>query len=123
MAIYIRRTQYFILLVSVVLLTGIASPEILFGDAKNIPEKTIARAKDSAYQYIFDNPIEPWLIMRLVVSDRQQEIVSVDAYTFFGLRYATVTIVHNAQTGALVCAGRTYDIWQKDSANSTLPCG
>lgn len=110
MEIPIRRVYHYALLVFVVLLTGVVSPKILFDDAKNIPEKTIARVKDSAYQYIFDNSIEPWLIMKLVVSDRKQKVVFVDAYTFFGLKYATVAIVYNPQAEALVCAGRIYDI-------------
>lgn len=44
--------------------------------------------------------------MKLVVRDREQATVFVDAYTLFGLKYATVANVYNPQTGALVCTGR-----------------
>lgn len=116
-----------VLLILTIPLAGIALPKLLFKDAKNISEETTARAKDSSYQYIFDNSIEPWLIMSLVVRDRKSsgklEIVFVDAYTLFGIKYATVASVHNSQTGALVCVGRAYQIWQKNLANRPLPCG
>jgi hypothetical protein len=118
-----ERVLRFTLLVFVILLAGVAFPKVFFDDAKNIPEGTIVRAKDSACQYIFDSPIEPWLIMKLVVRDRKQETVFVDAYTLFRLKYATVANVYNPQTGALVCTGRTYHIWKRDLNHSTLPCG
>lgn len=92
---------------------GVLIPKVFFHDATDIPEKDIACAKYAANRYLFDNAIEPWLIMKFVVSDKRKGVIYANAYTFFGINYATTGAIYNPQTGILISAGITNDIWTR----------
>lgn len=114
---------------------GIAIPKLVFHDTADISAKEISCAKYAANRRVFDNAIEPWLIVKLVVSAKKQEIIAGDriasnkrqkiasgknqevvyanAYTLFGIKYATVGAICNSRTGALISAGKSYNIWKR----------
>lgn len=71
---------------------GIAIPNLIYYDKTNVPQKNIETAKKSTSD-ILEHPLDFLLITKLIVREKKQEKVLVDAYTFFGLRYAVVEVV------------------------------
>lgn len=82
---------------------------------------------------IFDNSIEPGLIIETAVVDKrpepaygkQQVSVYTNAYTLCGIKYGTVASLCNAQTGQVYCAGRVSLIWDDRvrELERNQPCG
>lgn len=107
------RLTFAFIAISISCALGVLIPKVSFHDATDILEKDIACAKYAANRYLFDNVIDPLLILKFVVSNKKQEVVYANAYTFFGINYATTGTICNPQTGALISAGITDDIWTR----------
>lgn len=119
-------------IVSLTLTLGAVLPRFWIKHSPAVAAPEIACALRAASE-IFDNSIEPGLIIETAVVDKrlepaygqQQAVVYTNAYTLFGIKYGTVASLCNAQTGQLKCAGRVYLIWNDRfrERERNQPCG
>lgn len=79
-------------------LLAISIPKIIYHDAKNVSPQDIELIKDEARE-VLEHPLDFLQIMKLVVREKTSEKIYIDAYTFFGLKYAVVEIILDPQTG------------------------
>lgn len=92
------KKTIFVTIILIPLVLGVAIPKAIYHDAKNISQKDLETAKGEAYE-VLEHPFDFLQIMKLVVREKNHERVYVDAYTFFGLKYAVVEVVIDPQTG------------------------
>lgn len=88
-------------------IAGIAIPNAIFQDAHNVSLKEIKIAKKESTE-VLEHPLDFLQIIKLVFREKKQEKIYLDAYTFFGLRYAVVEVVINPQTGQVGAIKRIY---------------
>lgn len=102
----------FITFIVITILVGIAIPKVIYQDAKNVSHSEIKIAKEDAYD-VLEHPLDFLQIMKLVVREKNQEKIYLDAYTFFGLRYAVVEIDIDPEAGRTIyrsCPSEAYFI-------------
>lgn len=103
----------FITFILVPLLAGIAIPKLIYQDTKNVSQSEIKIAKEDAYD-ILEYPLDGLQVMKLVVREKTQNKIYVDAYGFFGLKYAVVEVDVTPGLGRSItrlCPFRPYFIF------------
>ena len=75
----------------ITLLVGIAIHKLIYPDAKNVSQSEIKIAKEDARD-ILEFPLDGLLVMKLVVHEKTQNKIYVNAYSFFGLKYTIVEV-------------------------------
>lgn len=92
-----KKRVVFISFLLITVLLGVTIPKLIYHDAKNVSPQTIKIAKDAARE-VLEHPSDFFQIMNLVVREENQGKVYLNAYTFFGLKYAVVEVVFDTQT-------------------------
>jgi len=115
-----KKTVIFRSFISIAFLFAIAIPKIIYHDAKNVSHKDIELIKDEAHE-VLEHPLDFLQIINLVVREKTPEKIYIDAYTFFGLKYAVVEIVIEPQTGQWESTNRLCPSQLKAGLN--LFCG
>ena len=109
------KVKFWLLLIIVILSGGILVPKFLIQDSRRLPEEDINCAKTETH-LMLDNPFERILVQKLAVSGKEGENLYVDAYTFWGLKYARVKVVCNEGAEVL------WRVWKKQIVNSFEEC-
>lgn len=86
-----NKKSRFITFILIPLFIGIAIPKLIYQDAKNVSQSELKIAKEDARD-ILEYPLDGLLVMKLVVHEKTQNKIYVDAYSFFGLRYTVVEV-------------------------------
>jgi hypothetical protein len=121
-----------IAIISITLTLGAILPRVWIKHSPTLAATEIACGQRAASE-IFDNSVEPRLILETAVVDKrlepayskQQAVIYTNAYTLFGVTYGTVTSLCDSQTGQVECAGRVYLIWDDrfQGRKRNQPCG
>ena len=93
-------------LILVFLVGGVFIPEIAVRDASGLSQEEIKCAKNET-RLVLDNPLERVIILELAVSGKEGRNLYVDAYTFFGIKYAKVRVICNDSAEVL------WRVWRK----------
>lgn len=93
-----NKSIVFKVFVLITLLTGIAIPKLIYQDAENVPQKDIKVAKQEAHE-VLEHPLDFLQIVNIVVREKTSSKIYLDAYTFFGLKYAVIEVVIDPKTG------------------------
>lgn len=88
------KIKFLLLLLFVILVLGVVIPKLLIQDIKTLAGRDIGCAKQETH-LLLDNPFERVLVQKLAVSSKDGENLFVDAYTFWGIKYARVRVVCN----------------------------
>jgi len=87
-----RQTFYISISIFItIIIIGILIPIIFIRDINGLTKQKIDCAKINAYQ-VLENPIERMLILKTAVLKKEKDVFTVNAYTFFGLKYAIAEI-------------------------------
>lgn len=92
------KSTIFKVVVLMTFLIGVAIPKVIYQDAKNISQKDIRIAKEEARE-VLEYPLDFLQIMNIVVREKTSEKIYLDAYTFFGLKYAVIEVINKPNTG------------------------
>lgn len=76
----------------VTLIAGIAVTEVSAYDAKNISQKDIESAKLAAQDLLSEAPSNSPFLVKPVVREKRQEEFYLDAYSLFGIKFATLKV-------------------------------
>lgn len=94
------RIKFLLVLVFVILLLSVFIPKLLIQDSKVLPGGDAECATRETY-LLLDNPFERILVQKLAVSGKEGKNLYVDAYTFWGIKYAKVKVVCNESAEAI----------------------
>lgn len=109
-----KRSTLFLLLISSFLLIGVLIPKIFIQDSKQISHDEASCAKFESW-IMYDNSIERLLTFQMTAARKQKnEIIEVNAYTLFGIRYATIYVYCGDNTVEVRGAGLIQRRWDKD---------
>ncbi len=93
----------FLLISALIMGSGIVIPRLYSDQILDIDTETLACVHIEAYQ-LLDNPIEWILIQNMVAKERNGSQISMNVYTFWGIKYALLDVT---------CHGSSQVIWRK----------
>ena len=88
------KIKFLLLLIFAVLIGGLLVPKFFIQDSRVLSTEDIVCAKTETH-LMLDNPFERALVQKLAVSGKDGENLYVDAYAFWGIKYARVRVVCN----------------------------
>lgn len=93
-----RKISIALLSVMGVVGIGILVPNLIHKDTPSISAEEAVELKKEAN--IFENPLDFLQITKLVVREKKDDIAFVDAYTYFGFKYAVVEVKFGSSTSS-----------------------
>ncbi len=89
--------KIFLLGLVIFLLLGIVTPRLFIHEDKSLSQVEIDCAKTQA-DMMFDNPLNKILIQKIVTVRKDAEVITLKAYSFWGIKYSQLTVVCNNQS-------------------------
>jgi len=83
--------------------SGIVAPRMIPEQMQNLDAEMLKCLKIEAYQ-LLENPVESLLIQKIVSSEYNGPMIRMEAYTFWGIRYALIEVQ---------CNGPSRVVWRR----------